>query len=505
MVLLIGIDACDLRLIERFVATGHLPFFKKLIDKRQLVETISPADVASGSTWASVNTSRNPAKHGFTFSHRQFQNGTYDIVRCYAEELSKFTFWKDISRHKKVCIFDVPYNANTDSFTGVSVSCWGVESQYTTSQSVPPSLIDELNHQYGKHPLLDWYHNTPNTDADRHWLIDQLMLGLDRRVQIIDNLLARDQWDLFYATINEIHWAGHFFSHLFEPKHPDYSAVQANIFAPRIIELYKAIDQYLAELETKVEGQPMIIFSNSGMAANFSGRHLIKDLLDRMELGAKSESTIMPAAKWGSFSAIKIEKLIGHKVISTIKKVVPIKLWNKVTRKLIYAGNNWSESKAFEIPNDYSAAIRINLEGREPKGKVSQAEYKDLCKHIADTLLALRHTKSGKPVVHDVIISRDKYRGPKIDEIADLYIVWSNEEEVYDVSSPTYGQLKGRLEDKRSGGHMPYAFLAYQNIDLQLDGPTFVEDIGPTVLDLLDETIPTDMDGVSKRKREYAV
>ena len=70
---------------------------------------MSSTEISSGATWASVNTGVSPAKHGIGFYHRQLKNGSYRIVRKYADEIGYPLLWERISdANKRSVILDIP-------------------------------------------------------------------------------------------------------------------------------------------------------------------------------------------------------------------------------------------------------------------------------------------------------------------------------------------------------------------------------------------------------------
>ena len=85
MFIAVGLDSIEIDLVKKFCATGHLPFINKVIHSGLFQELVSNTEVSSGSTWATLNTGLNPVKHGFTFSHRQFNSGTYAVVKMDAD------------------------------------------------------------------------------------------------------------------------------------------------------------------------------------------------------------------------------------------------------------------------------------------------------------------------------------------------------------------------------------------------------------------------------------
>jgi predicted AlkP superfamily phosphohydrolase/phosphomutase len=505
MLLLIGVDAGEQSLIRRYASAGHLPYFKSLIDKGNFSKMISPADVASASTWATVNTGLNPANHGYTFSHRQFKNRTYDIVRVYADKIKEKVFWNNISSNKLITLFDIPYSSSYASQNALVISAWGIESKSYETCTNPPELLNEIKKNHGNHPLLDWYHIEPKTKNELHSLLDNLEIGLKKRADITFDLLSRQKNDFFYLSVNESHWLGHFTTHITNLKHQKFTAELQDEFEPRIIKIYSLIDSFVSQLVDRNHGQPIIVFSNSGMGSNLSGRHLILDILRKMGLSPNTQKSITPAKRYGSFAAKKIETLIGGKNIALVKQLFPNKLWDRFTRKMINLGNNWSETLAFEIPCDYAGAIRINLEGREPNGKVKSEDYYKIAEQIKTVFLDLKHTNSGRPVVSDVIILKDKYKGSLSDDLADISIIWADEESVIDITSSTLGRFTGTLDDKRSGGHLPTGFLMWDNLDLSINGTFMAEDLAPTVLNILDQKSSCELDGQSHYQKVHAI
>lgn len=70
-VIVLGIDGMDPNLLRRFVAEGHLPGFKKLIDQGYFSRLATTMPPQSPVAWSSFISGANPGKHGiFDFIHR---------------------------------------------------------------------------------------------------------------------------------------------------------------------------------------------------------------------------------------------------------------------------------------------------------------------------------------------------------------------------------------------------------------------------------------------------
>ena len=83
-IILIGLDAGEPTLIERWVKEGHLSTLASLMKKGVWHRLLSGGAILSGSTWVSVLTGISPAKHGAGFTHGQIKPGTYKIRRFYS-------------------------------------------------------------------------------------------------------------------------------------------------------------------------------------------------------------------------------------------------------------------------------------------------------------------------------------------------------------------------------------------------------------------------------------
>jgi predicted AlkP superfamily phosphohydrolase/phosphomutase len=163
-------------------------------------------------------------------------------------------------------------------------------------------------------------------------------------------------------------------------------------------------------------------------------------------------------------------------------------------------GSGWADSRAFHLPGDNSSLIRINLQGREPKGRVQPGdEYKQLCSELADAFMELVNPAAGEPAVEKVVILREQLQGEQIDQLPDLAVVWKNfGVPIEALESPRIGRVQIPEFNKRSGGHWHEGFLIgsgpafRKGVSLE---PNDLTDIAPTVLSLFGLSAPDYMDG----------
>ena len=507
-VIAIGLEAAEIDLILKWTKEGKLPTFSRLLEIGSWRKLMSSTEISSGATWASINTGVSPAKHGMGFYHRQLKNGSYQIVKKYADEIGYPFFWKNLSdANIKSAVLDIPSIYLIKDFDGVQLIGWGAEGLNFKQSSQPPELLKEVLSKFGHHPLEGWYQKVIADLNEWKSLMQRLLDGVKTRTDIVKWLLEKDSWDFFLIGYAEMHWVGHYFWHLTDKTNPLYDSEISKACGDAILKIYQEVDKSINEIIQLCPDALYLIFSNTGMGPNYSGQHLIPEILKRTGLGVNGKNennknllnSISPAKRWGPYAIKKVESIVSSEAIERAKKVIPAKIWDSWTRKFLTMGNNWKYSKAFPVPSDYTGTIRMNLAGREPGGIVKPGkEYDDLCREIENIFLELINPATGKKAVKEVIKVKDMYNGEYINNLPDIVIKWEGKYPISSLYSPRIGTVTGELPDKRSGAHRTYGFLIAAGKEIkapkQLEERNIM-DIAPTILRYFDVPVPKDMDG----------
>lgn len=493
--LVVGIEVGNFELVRDWIAAGELPVMASLAEHGSLLPMSTVTEISSGSIWPSFSTGTNPLKNGQFFTHMQLEGGSYRINKKYASDVAIEPFWSTVAgQHRRVFSFDIAQTRPIDGFNGVNLCAWGSEYPAWPRSSWPQNLMGELVARYGDHPLVNAYRLSisPKTEAEYRDFYDNLNKGLQRKGNIGLDVLAREDWDLAVIVFPEIHWAMHLLWQTQDPEHPDYDPNVRLPFDNVFLALYRKLDAWIGRFREATADAEVIVFSGSGLGPNYSGWHLLPEFLDRIGVGAPPEDSgngignrLLPMRRWGASKIRKIEDSLSLPVIETLKKLVPAALWDKATRRLLYAGNRWADSKAFAIPNDYTGAIRINLAGREPQGIVPADKYESLCDGIERELKALVNADTGRPVVRDVLRPQQMWPHEPLGDFPDLIVAWTNDAPITTVTSPTVGTITREFPERRSGAHRNDCFLV-SSCGLQPgDSGASLLDIAPTVCELL--------------------
>ena len=496
----ICIEVADPDIMEHWLQEGWMPNLARLRSEGLWTRLESVSDISSGAIWPTFFTGVDPSDHGQFFTHMQLKPGTYEIVKMYADDVSCEPFWLELQRAGCKCaIIDVPQTYPQKDFNGIHIAGWGGEYPAWPQSSWPEALIKDIKTLFGTHPLANKYRVAikPESPKEYEALIDDLVSGAQMKAAMTRWVYNQGPYDFFMSVFSEPHWAMHLLWDLVDTRHSNSTPQEYLAYAKVFKSVLGIIDGLLCELRRARPEADFMVFSFSGMGPNYSGGHILQDVLDRIDMGPCSELNdyrrfFSPLQRWGSWEKRVIEGILSPRAIEAAKAIIPGGMWDRWTRRLLYANNGWQHSRAFCVPNDYSGAIRINLEGREPCGRVKPGiEYQDVCDEIAQALRELKHRHNGKPVVKEVIQTNTIYSGSNIDTLPDLLVRWQNESLISDVVSTRVGQIRKRFPERRTGAHRPWGIFAAAGpqISSEFKLPSIhLLDLAPTILKILGVT-----------------
>jgi predicted AlkP superfamily phosphohydrolase/phosphomutase len=507
-VLAIGAEVGNFEFIRAALASGKLPVLASLASEGSLLPMTTVTEISSGSIWPSFATATNPLKHGQFFTHMQLRSGTYRIDKKYADDIPVEFFWEPLGRAgMRVFSFDVAQTRPIAGFNGVNLCAWGSEYPAWPRSSSPKPLMKELVGRYGSHPLVDQYRLSirPESEEEHRAFYEKLTTGLERKGNICLDILKREPWDLSVIVFPEVHWAMHLLWQTYDRDHPAFDPGLELPFDDIFLTLYGKLDEWIGRFLEVMPGSSVLVFSGSGFGPNYSGWHLLPEVLQRLGLAADPTAkrrsllaAVLPMKKWGAYKIRRTEDLLSLPVIETLKRILPKSVWDKGTRRLLYAGNRWAESRAFCLPNDYTGAIRINLKGREPQGVVAAGEeYESLIATLSRELRALVNPATGRPAVARVVRPDREYPGAPLGDFPDLIVVWANDAPITSLASPAIGTVSGDFPERRSGAHRNDCFvLSNEKLAAPAaNGGASLVDIAPTIYRLLSQQAPAHFDG----------
>ena len=505
--MVMGIDGGTLDLVVPWSQSGELPNLKRLIDEGVCGKLRSTVIPSSASAWTSFMTGKNPGKHAI-FSFFRLIPGTYKIGITSGKQRDGKTLWSILSdAGKKVGIINVPMTYPAESVNGFHLAGYPSPSYRDPYFSYPRGLGGEIQKVFGSYPAI------PNTrgrllKGDVDGAIEELCSAFDLKEKIFYFLKGEYPSDFFCDVITETDQAQHFFWHLMDTRHPRYDPILAKRHGNVILSIYKKIDKFLGDiLEGLGEEWTLILVSDHGACMNHMGNSLLQSWLINLgvlhvkkrplhhfvRLSRKMLRMLQPVARdfLPHWVRDKVKKLTPNLALSTNEYMLGGTSFNEIA---------WDKTKAFWLWEQ----LWINLEKRQPKGIVARGQgYEEVRDSLRTQLLQARDYKTGQRVIREVFKKEEVLKGKYLDEAPDLQIFWEEGSVISGMTARREEELEDRVafsreDDIRTGEHSPYGMVILWGRGVKkghLLSNAEIVDLPPTILHMMDQPIPSDMDG----------
>lgn len=503
-VLLIGLDSADADLIERWAAAGHLPTFARLMAEGSWSRLRTTAEVLHVSAWPTIYTGATPGRHGLYHAY-QVRAGDQRIHRTDPSWCALPPFWKMLDEAGRRCIvFDAFMDYRLPGFRGVQIGEWGTWTWFGEPFSTPSGLRDRLIREVGPYPAPE--HSQQVTVPDQLWFRDRLVEAAAVKARATDWLLRNHPWDMAFVTFGEPHGGGHYLWHTGDPDYPVHRPIPG--LPHPLLDVYAAVDGAIGELLDRHldDRTTVLLVSGDGMGPNYSGAHLMPELLHRLDLyhapGVGGGGPAAKAVPKRSLAA-RLREMIPLSVRQSISRCLPRRVKYRLSLKWLNADIDWSRTKAFPIHNNNEGFVRLNLIGREPRGIVAPgAAYEELLALLADELAGLVNPANGRTAGRVSLIDA-LFPGSERPHLPDLVISWDESARVLDrLQGPRAGLVCGKCGYDTpayyTGNHRPVAFLAAAGAGVaagaRIEGGHIL-DVPATVLALLGVDPPAHFEG----------
>ena len=503
-VLLIGLDSADADLIEQWSAAGFLPTFARLRREGLWGRLGTSAEVLHVSAWPTLYTGTSPGQHGMYHAY-QVRAGDQRVHRTEPEWSGQPPFWKFLDDAGRRCVvFDAFMNYRLPDFKGVQILDYGTWTWFGEPGSTPPGMLREIQRRFGRYPAPE-HSNLVQVPDDTRRFAAQLIAGAATKGRIAEALLREQDWRMMFVTFGEPHGAGHYLWHIGDREYPTHPSGAGDVNHVR--DVYAAVDAAIGGiLEAAGDDTLVLVTSGDGMGPNYSGCHLMPEMLHRLghfyagSVGGDGQASAAP--KKGLLSAVRQAIPLGLR--QSVSRCMPRSMRYRLSMKWVNSGIDWSRSKLFCIPNSNEAYFRVNLQGREPLGIVGPgAEYDELLGSLCEELDQLRNPANGLRAADRIFQMDHVFLGPRRGDLPDAVVNWNLSARVLDaVESPRAGLIRKQAGHAVSpfynGNHRAAAFVLARGPSIKA-GETLEDghilDIAPTVLNALDVDIPRHFEG----------
>jgi predicted AlkP superfamily phosphohydrolase/phosphomutase len=498
-VLIVGLDGATFDLMLPWIDEGVLPHLGGLLRKGAhgpLESTIPPITPCA---WSSFMTGKNPGKHGlFDFIEPDGKGGFHFTNASFRDGE---TLWGRLSRHgRRVGVVNVPMTYPPERIDGFMIS--GLDTPHEHSPYMYPAEIRQELKDAGIRYRIDQQHlGNMRTNARRRRQLDDIFAAESARTAAFRRLSANEQCDFRMIVYGATDQVQHHFWHFMDESHDKYDAAGAKEFRHAIRDTYKHVDDQLGQLLDECdENTIVVVMSDHGFGPMSNVRLRLNQVLG--DAGLLKFETTSSTSRWKQTAGRWLDNLLRSTLSADMKRTIAgllprLRTWFE---NLDEAKIDWSATGAY-VNEAYrsSPAVWLNRDLGS-----SEEDLRRIGDQAEAILLSLVDPATGRPVVSKCIRPRDIYHGPHTSEAPHLLPSWWQDGFLLEQSRPGAAPGVERSTAPLQGG---VEFAASHRLDgvLMMGGGPIVAgagfagahivDVAPTVLYLMGEAIPGDMDG----------
>jgi predicted AlkP superfamily phosphohydrolase/phosphomutase len=450
--LVIGLDCAPPELVfERW--RDELPVLRGLMERGTYGVLRSCDPPITVPAWTSMTSSRSPGTLGMYGFRNRLSRSYDDLAFADSRAVRVPRVWDLVSaRGRPVVLIGVPQTYPANAVNGVMVACFLTPNTRTSQYTYPPELRDEIQDLVGDY--LPDVADFRTDDKDR--LRAEIEDVTDKRFRVAEHLLETRPWDLFFMVEMGTDRMQHGFRRFFDPWHRLHEA--GNRFEQVALDYYRALDDKVGSL---------LRFADDDTAVLVVSDHGAK----RME------------------GAICVNEWLRQEGYLTLKRepAEPTRL----TADLV----DWERTAAWGEGGHYGRVF-LNVAGREPRGAVAPADYDRVREDLKTKLEALGDDRD-RPLRTVAHRPEDLY--PESNGVApDLLVYfgaldWRCNGQVGTDSLHVFENDTG--PDDANHAHEGLYVLAANGVGAGPGPERDLRDIAPTLLALLGEPIPPEMEG----------
>ncbi|NNE08744.1 MAG: hypothetical protein HKN20_09300, partial [Gemmatimonadetes bacterium] len=441
-VAVIGLDGATFDLLDPWFAEGLLPNLATLRTSAfsATMESVIPA--LSAPAWTSAVTGVNPGKHG-VFDFELLNRDEFITEPATSLDREAKAVWEYLTdSHRRSVVISIPLTSPPDSIDGLMIS--GFPHLRPTGYTWPPELENQLRAY-----RLDKYGEYLPPDGEDAFLAN-LNATREARYRTAIDFFRNEEWELFWTVFMGSDKIQHFYWQFMDPEGRDVDPVLRERYQHAIRDHWIRVDEIVGEfLAARDENTVLLVVSDHGFVP------VTREL---------------PLLRW---------------------------LWDEG-----YCSTNPKKSRVLYFPH-LGGRLTINTKGAFDDGVVSPGEeYDALRDELREKLLAIRDPDNGKQVVKNVHFRDEVYSGRFMESAPDI-LIEGERGYLFGRGAPFQGgPLFKTPSFTFSGYHDRRGVLFATGPHVKpgrAETPVSLLDLAPTVLGLLGEVIPRDLDGAMMR------
>ncbi|MFC6718289.1 alkaline phosphatase family protein [Natrialbaceae archaeon GCM10025810] len=494
--LVIGLDAACRPVLHPLFESGQTPMLRRLFERGVSGPLESQIPPWTGSAWPSMVTGKNPGKHG-VFDFLTYDGYDWDVVN--ATHVKERPVWELLSDYGITSVVvNVPVTHPPSSFDGALIP--GLTAP-EDPECHPEGILEDVKAACGD------YRVYPQSGPEPERSIEGYERTIELRGEAFRYLCDRFDPQFAFLEFQQT-------DSVFHERPGDKRAIEA---------VYRAVDREIADTVEAYDPDDVLIVSDHGIGPVEGHEFRINQFLretgylegvqggdgmpdwstswrnELLEGNGAGES--QPDGPGALERAMNLAAKAGITTQRVARALDRVGLKEPIGRRV---PNGWirAASEQVDFPNSVAyvrskseLGVRINLEGREPNGRVPESEYETVRNELIEELRAVR-TPDDEPMFEAVEPRETFFRGPEIDSGPDVVTVPADFDNaiVAELDAPAFAEPWEPWNHKRSG------VVAAVGSDFEASGSlagATIFDVAPTICSVFDVPIDAGMDGTA--------
>lgn len=456
-VLIIGLDCAEPSLVfEKW--RDELPTLSQLMTKGAYGRLASAIPCITVPAWSSMLSSKDPCVLGF-YGFRNRVDYSYDnMSTANGSVVKEKRVWDYLGEAgKQSIVVGVPQTYPVKPVNGNLISCFltpTVKKQYTYPNELRYEIDQLLEGRDYDVDVRDF------RTEDKDNLLQQIYDMTEKRFKVLNAFIRTKPWDFFMFVEMGVDRIHHGFWRYHDPEHRLYEP--GNKYEDAIKKYYQYVDQQIAGLLEVVADDTIVLVVSDHGAKRMDGGFCLNQWLYRE-----------------GYLAFKDEVPIG----------TPIPL-EKLTV-------DWEKTTAWGA-GGYYGRLWLNVQEREPQGLVPKADYKKVLAEIVQKLESLVDHE-GRPL--NTICYQPEAIYQEARNVPPDSIIYFGNLHWRSVGSLGYESIYTFENDTGpdDANHAENGLIIYYDPKQALNGKQLeglqLMDIAPTILHLMGQAVPADMQG----------
>jgi predicted AlkP superfamily phosphohydrolase/phosphomutase len=500
-VVLLGFDAADPDLVERWAREGKLPTMAKLMARGAWARTGGEELLFEHGIWTTLFSGVSTARHGFHFFWQPVPR-SYGLELKRGRDLGVVPFWAWLrGTGRSVLVLDPPDTAPVRGLERTQVSEWATHSHYPPLplEGEPSSAIADVRKAFGPREQIG--ERIGASEVSDRVMVERLIARASRKGRAVRALIAKRSYDLVVAVFSEAHTGGHQAWEYRRDAKGDGPRADAGL-GDAVLRLYHAVDDEIGRIVDALPPTATVFVTSSvGMLSQYPTEELLENFCRRLGYQATPQRAAPSGPKARRSITTRLRGLVPARARNVVSRFLPFQVQARLLSQKFAASTDWSRTTVYAPPGYYTGCLRVNLRGREPNGIVSPgAEYDALLTRLEGDLHALRDAETGEPVIERTVRTRDAFGDDDVHPaLPDLIVFWrEHDKPLRRVHHPRAELTQSRHPFHRGSHHTTEGLLVAAGAGVRAAGR--VPDISPlslapTLLTLLDIAPPDEMTG----------